>query len=181
MHTHTMRHLAATCLLSLSLTTPALADDWRSQWREALPEAPVPADAFEAYREVWTWFVEAWAAEDTCYRFSNIVSEHLVMELQARRSEGVDAVLEIFQSTHSLCVSLAAQQKALTATSLAIDQAFPRDSVLQSALSEQNLISYFRSRSDHIARIARRQRERHKEIQAINERMDDQTRSWQTN
>ena len=181
MHTHTMRHRAATCLLSLSLTTPALADDWRSQWREALPEAPVPADAFEAYREVWTWYVEAWAAEDACYRFSNIVSEHLIMELQARRFDGMDAVVKVSQSTHSLCVSLAAQQKALTATLLAINQAFSRDSALQSALSVQIPMSYFRSRSDHIARIARRQKERNKEIRAINERMDDQTRSWQTN
>ena len=181
MHTHTMRHLAATCLLSLSLTTPALADDWRSQWREALPEVPVPPDAIEGYRSIWTWFVEAWAAEDACYRFSNIVSEHLIMELQARRFDGMDAVAKVSHSTHSFCVSLAAQQKALTATMFAINQAFSRDSALQAALSGQIPMSYFRSRTDHITRISRRKKERNKEIRAINEKMDAQTRSWQTN
>ena len=59
MHTHTMRHLAATCLLSLSLTTPALADDWRSQWRALLPYVSVPETAVEAEDRLWTHLAES--------------------------------------------------------------------------------------------------------------------------
>jgi len=63
-----MRHLAATCLLSLSLSVPALADDWRSQWRALLPYASVPETAVEAEDRIWTHLAESAGGVTACAR-----------------------------------------------------------------------------------------------------------------
>ena len=177
MHTHTMRHLAATCLLFLSLTTPALADDWRSQWREALPEVPVPADVFEAYREIWTWFVEAWAAEDTCTRVRHGISMQFLEEAKAHRLEGLNAVFELSKSTLFMCAPLSTRAQEMSSVSTAID----RDIMAHDDFEKKIPLAELQMRISHLRRIEERQKEAMDITRSIDEKMDDQARSWQTN
>jgi len=176
-HTHTMRHLAATCLLSLSLTTPALADDWRSQWREALPEAPVPADVFEAYREVWTWFVEAWAAEDTCTRVRHGISMQFLEEAKARRLEGLNAVLELSRSTLFMCAPLSIRAQVMSSVSSAID----RDLMAHDDFEKKISLAELQMRISHLKRIEKRQKEAMDITRSIDAQTEALNESLQTN
>jgi len=136
-HTHTLRRMAAICLLSLSftLTAPALADDWRSQWQELLPHDSVPETAIEAEDALWTHLTESAGGMLFCLQVTSHLKKtaHRLPELsttdESRLVTGISAFA--IQRVIDLCTETAAQYGKLIALNTVLLTRASRDLMAQ--------------------------------------------------